>query len=296
MFADCTSGVHLDFLEAPWPLSPDSAPTLAYGVCDDNLTGLAGLGVVARLARFLGLPEKLAASVRRRRGGSDVQRLLALLYAACAGGGHLHAGDALGADDVARQTCGLRVVPDSRRLGEYLQRMHEAALEGLRECARLVSRRLVAQACGQRWGYVPVFVDSPGIIERSLGLQQRCESKQRAGLSLGAVVPFFGDPAGSPCLPARSVSPSDRSCVWSKGSRTLSGLPTFPRGTCRTTSLRTSNFWSAVRRGKKKNLSLVILSVGSKSTQQIQRRRDSRATTLDAIRSAQARPASAGRR
>ncbi len=151
------------------PLSPDSAPTLAYGVCNDDWTGLAGLGVVARLARFLGLPEQLAASVRlqrRRRGGSAGQRLLALLYAACAGGGHLHAGDALGADDVARRACGLRAVPASRRLGADLQRMHEAALEGLRECARLVSRRLVplgAQACGQRWGSVPVFVDGPGI-------------------------------------------------------------------------------------------------------------------------------------
>ncbi len=68
-------------MEAPLPLSPDSAPTLAYGVCDDDLTGLAGLGVVARLARFLGLPEKLAAAVRlkrRRRGCSDAQMLLAL--------------------------------------------------------------------------------------------------------------------------------------------------------------------------------------------------------------------------
>ncbi len=70
--------------------SPDSAPTLACGVCDDHWTGLAGLGVGARLARFLGLPEKLAASVRlqrRRRGGSDVQRLPALIYSACADGG-----------------------------------------------------------------------------------------------------------------------------------------------------------------------------------------------------------------
>ena len=155
--------------EAPWPLSPARAPTLAYGVCDDDWTGLAGLGVVARLARFLGLPELLAASVRlqrRRRGGSAGQRLLALIYAACAGGGHLHAVDALGADDVARQTCGLRAVPDSRRLGADLQRMHAAALEGLRECVRLASRRLVllgAQACGQRWGSVPVCGDGPGI-------------------------------------------------------------------------------------------------------------------------------------
>ncbi len=92
------------------PLSPDSAPTLAYGACDDDWTGLAGLGVVARLARLLGLPEKLAAAVRlqrRRRGGSAGQLLLALIYAASAGGGPLHAVDTLGTDDVARRACGL---------------------------------------------------------------------------------------------------------------------------------------------------------------------------------------------
>ncbi len=44
------------------PLPPASAPTLVYGVCDNHWTGLAGLSVVARLARFLGLPELLAAS------------------------------------------------------------------------------------------------------------------------------------------------------------------------------------------------------------------------------------------
>ncbi len=150
-------------------MSPDSTPTLAYGVCDDHWTGLAGFGVVARLTRFLGLPEKLAAAVRlkhRRRGGSDGQILLALIYSACAGGGHLHAADALGTDDVARQACGLRAVPDSRRLGAYLQRMHEAMLEGLRQYARLVSRRLVplvAQACVQRWVSVPVCGDGSRI-------------------------------------------------------------------------------------------------------------------------------------
>ncbi len=130
--------MRLDFLEAPWPLSPASAPTLAYGVCDDGLTGLAGLGVVARPAWVLGL----AAAVRlqrRRRGGSDGQMLLALIYSACAGGGHLHAVDALRTDDVARRACGLRAVPASRRLSADLQRMHQAALERLRQCMRLVS-------------------------------------------------------------------------------------------------------------------------------------------------------------
>ncbi len=126
---------------------------------------MAGLGVGTRLARFLE-PAVAARLQRRQRGGSDGQMLLALLCAACAGGEHLHAVDALGADPVARRACGLRTVPHSRRLGADLQRMHQAALEGWRRGARLVSRRLVplgAQACGQRWGSVPVRGDGPGI-------------------------------------------------------------------------------------------------------------------------------------
>ncbi len=165
-------------MRPPWALSPASASTLAYDVCDDDGTGLAGLGMVAR---FLGLPEKLAAAVRlqrRRRGGSDVQVLLALIYAACAGRGHLNAVDARGADDVARRACGLRAMPASRWLDADLQRMHEAALEGLRECARLVSRRLVplvAPACGQQWGSVPVCGDGPGTEVEG----QLCENAER---------------------------------------------------------------------------------------------------------------------
>ncbi len=61
-------------------------------------------------------------------------------------------------------------MPASRRFGEYLQRMHAAALEGLRECARLG-----AQACGQRRGYVPVFGDGTGIE----GEGQLCEHAER---------------------------------------------------------------------------------------------------------------------
>ncbi len=68
--------------------------------------------------------------------------------------------------------------PPAGGSAHYLQRMHEADLEGLRECARLVSRRLVplgAQACGQRWGSVPVCGDGPG----SEGEGQLCENAGR---------------------------------------------------------------------------------------------------------------------
>ncbi len=74
-----------DFFGAPLrPLSPDSAPSLACDVCDEHLTGLAGFGVVARLARFIGLPELLAAAVHVQRGCSGMQLLLSATYA---GGG-----------------------------------------------------------------------------------------------------------------------------------------------------------------------------------------------------------------
>ncbi len=138
-------------------MPPGSAPTRAYGVCDDNLTGLTGLGVVARLAQFLGLPEMLAAAVcleRRRRGCSDMQILLGLCRR-----GHLHAVDALGTDDVARRACGLQAGPHSRRL--------------------------VAQECVQRWGYVSVFVDGKGIeVEGQLFeiAERGCNGEKQYGL------------------------------------------------------------------------------------------------------------------
>ncbi len=69
-------------------------------------------------------------------------------------------------------------MPASRRLGADLQRLHEAALEGLRECVRLVSRGLVplgAQACGQRWGSVPVCGDGTGSEVEG----QLCENAER---------------------------------------------------------------------------------------------------------------------
>ncbi len=162
-------------------MSPDSAPTLAYGVCDDDLTGLAGLGVVARLARFLGLPEQLAASVRlqrRRRGCSDVQMLLALIYSACAGAGHLHAVDAWGPMTSPAELAGCGPCPTAGGSAQTCSGCTRRPWRGLRECARLVSRRLgplVAQACGQRWGSVPVFVDGTGIEVEG----QLCENAGR---------------------------------------------------------------------------------------------------------------------
>ena len=82
----------------------DKAPKLSYGVCDNLLTGLAGLPAIAALARLLGLPWLLQKHVRikvRQRGCSDSQNVLSMIFALCTGGGHLNAVDALAADAAA---------------------------------------------------------------------------------------------------------------------------------------------------------------------------------------------------
>ena len=110
------------------------APELRFGVTEERLTGHGGLSMLARMVQYMGLAEMLAKRVRvkrRRRGCRDEQMLMALIYAFCTGNGRLSAVDALAADEAVRRAAGLRAVPDSRRLGEYLQRMSEAGLSGL---------------------------------------------------------------------------------------------------------------------------------------------------------------------
>ncbi len=67
-----------------------------------------------------------------------------------------------------------------------------------------------------------------------------------------------------------------------KGTRDLIWATNLLPMCCKTTFFRTSNFWSEIR-PKKKNLSFIILIEYNKSTLQINRRRDSRDTTFDAI-------------
>ena len=57
-------------------------------------------------------------------------------------------------------------VPNSRRLGEFLTHFSDSALQGLQDCVRSVSKRVVpvvAKACYREQGYVPVFIDGTGI-------------------------------------------------------------------------------------------------------------------------------------
>lgn len=77
------------------------APKIDFAVTDEQLTGSAGLALVANLAGGLDLPCQLAQRVRlkrRQRGCSDEQMLLSLIYCFCAGGGHLSDVDSLQSD------------------------------------------------------------------------------------------------------------------------------------------------------------------------------------------------------
>ncbi len=79
------------------PLSTDSALTLACGVCDDPRTGLAGLGVVARLQRCAEVAGAEFLGLRRRGMPQRVGR-------------------------PGSRACGLRAGPPSRRLGPLVAR------------------------------------------------------------------------------------------------------------------------------------------------------------------------------
>ncbi len=119
------------------------APKIDFAVTDEKLTGTAGLALVATLASWIDLPCQLARRVRvkrRRRGCRDEEMLLSLIYSFCPGGGHLSDVDSLAGDPAARRITGLRNVPDSRRLGEYLARLGGLRLAGLQACVRHVCR------------------------------------------------------------------------------------------------------------------------------------------------------------
>lgn len=144
-------------------------PSVEVDFTDAALTTQGGELFVARMAEQLGLPAALSRAIslkERRRGPSDAAHLLALTYNLAGGQGHLADLDAVAGDPVRGIAMGLDQVPGSRRMGEYLARFDEAAVEALTGVVRqtvaqvlpTVARHEVAQR-----GYVPVFLDGTGI-------------------------------------------------------------------------------------------------------------------------------------
>lgn len=136
---------------------------------DEAITASGGSIFLRGMVEKLGLREKLRLALglkQRRRGASDEEMMLSLIYCLAQGDGSLVDVDRLGADGARRQMVGLEQVPNSRRLGEYLERFDQAAVERLRSVAReLVADvgRQVAEAEEQREGCAPVFVDGTAI-------------------------------------------------------------------------------------------------------------------------------------
>ncbi len=124
---------------------------------------------MARAARGLDLPRRLAEAVRlkrRDRGASDAEMLWSLIASLSAGNGALSDLDALRADPMGCELLGLRRAPSGRRLEEYLARFGEAEVSALgrvaRGLARQLARAVVEHEVAAR-GYVPVFVDGSAI-------------------------------------------------------------------------------------------------------------------------------------
>lgn len=136
---------------------------------DDKITSSGGMIFLSRTADALDLPGILGSTLGlkiRDRGASDAEMMLSLIYSLANGDGAISDVDRLGADGPRRQLLYLDRVPDSRRLGEYLCRFDEAALERFYGVARLMAARISPEVIEHELaenGYISVFMDGSGI-------------------------------------------------------------------------------------------------------------------------------------
>ena len=136
---------------------------------EESITGSGGSAFLSRMAQHLGLPQLLEEAVRlkqRRRGASDVEMLLSLIYTLGQGDGAMRDVDRLGADAPRRSLLELEQVPGSRRVGEYLARFEERSLAQLAEVGRRLAKAVSEEVIRhelQEQGYLPVFMDGSGI-------------------------------------------------------------------------------------------------------------------------------------
>jgi hypothetical protein len=138
-------------------------------VTDAQLTGSGGLHFVRAMADRLDLPSLLEAAMhvkQRRRGCSDAETLLGMIYSLAAGNGSLRDLESFRQDAPTLTIAGLERAPASRRAGEYLSRCTEADLLALLAVVRRASAPLFADVCAREVadrGYVPVFIDGSEI-------------------------------------------------------------------------------------------------------------------------------------
>jgi len=136
---------------------------------DEMITGSGGSVFLSRMSKHLGIPALLGDTLKlkeRRRGSSDVETMLSLIYCLAQGDGSLSDVDRLRADDGRTLLLGLGDVPGHRRLGEYLFRFDEEAVKRFERMAHEVARRIAPDVIDHELGengYIPVFVDGSGI-------------------------------------------------------------------------------------------------------------------------------------
>jgi len=151
------------------PSLPRSTPRIDIDFTDERLTGRAGYTFLSEQAEQTGLVNLLTSHIKikkRQRGASDSEMLWSLVASLASGHGHLSDVDALGCDPVAMQLLGLKDVPDSRRLGEYLGRFDSSSVAALLDVvdklSRQIARDVIDHESNQR-GYIPIFMDGSGI-------------------------------------------------------------------------------------------------------------------------------------
>lgn len=142
--------------------------SLRIDFTDESISANAGLVFVARTAQQLGLVQALGGIElkKRKRGISDADANLSLIYNLCAGNGRLADLDMLAHDGVTSGASGLQEVLNSRRASEHLLRFTPEKVEQLQGVARNINQSVVrtrALALQAQLGYVPVFIDGGGI-------------------------------------------------------------------------------------------------------------------------------------
>lgn len=165
---------------------------------DRRVTGVAGTGLLSRMARhvdlFRGL-SRLRPLKLRERGAPDAERTWSLIASLACGNGALSDLDLLGWDCPACELLGLRHRPSGRRAGEHLARFEGSDVEALREVGREAARRVVPRVV-ERWvgelGYVPLFADASQIEVQGRNFEGAARDyKGDRSYQLGAV--FLGD-------------------------------------------------------------------------------------------------------
>ncbi len=103
---------------------------------------------------------------QRKRGASDTEILLSLIYNLANGEGAISDIERLSEDEGRKQILGLKEVPDYGRVCEYLRKFDERNLERFYMVARIIAKKVVKAVIEDeltKRGYIPVFMDGTRI-------------------------------------------------------------------------------------------------------------------------------------